>query len=474
MNLPEAFIRRLKAQRPNDYDALIDSFEGETFQGLRINTLKIDVHTFLEKFPYPLTPVPWTTDGFYYRAEDPVTKHPYYHAGLYYIQEPSAMAPIGTLELEADQFCLDLCAAPGGKSLQLATGTHDEGFLVTNDISDKRVKAIVRNVERFGLRNVLVLNETPERIASCFGAIFDHVLVDAPCSGEGMFRKDPKAVSAWAVYENDRCQTMQADILRTMKTLVKTEGRLTYSTCTFAPQENESQMKAFLEANQDFEMIAINQKLASTGIEIDNFQMRLLPHLIDGEGHYIARLVRRGNTPDAGDDKCNDHIRTSDSGRDYDEAMSHHQSRHSVQSRYTVADKPPEPVAAFMKTHLTTPLTGRFKTVKERVYLLPMYDYPINGLKVAREGLYLGDIKGTRFTPSQALALYLKASQFIQKIELPSNGSAILKYLKCETLHVEHEGKGLHLVTTDGYPVGFCKLDRGVLKNLYPASWRMF
>ncbi|MDK2866494.1 MAG: hypothetical protein PWP51_1269 [Clostridiales bacterium] len=465
MNLPEAFIRRLEAQRPNDYGALIDSFEGETFQGLRVNTLKIDVHTFLDLFPYPLIPVPWTTDGFYYRSEDPVTKHPYYHAGLYYIQEPSAMAPIGTLELGAGQSCLDLCAAPGGKSLQMATGIHDEGFLVTNDISDKRVKAIVRNVERFGLRNVIVLNETPERIASCFGPIFDHVLVDAPCSGEGMFRKDPKAVSAWAVYENDRCQTMQAGILKNMKVLVKAGGRLTYSTCTFAPQENEGQMTDFLALNPDFEKVTVDSKLASTGIEVDDFQMRLLPHLIDGEGHYIARLVRNSNTPDG---SCNESMINRRSGRYQDKVKS------SQQSSFAVADAPPEPVAAFMKTHLTTPLTGRFKTVKERVYLLPVYDYLIDGLKVAREGVYLGDIKGTRFTPSQALALYLKASQFIQKIELPSNGTAILKYLKCETLHVEHEGKGLHLVTTDGYPVGFCKLDRGVLKNLYPASWRMF
>jgi 16S rRNA C967 or C1407 C5-methylase (RsmB/RsmF family)/NOL1/NOP2/fmu family ribosome biogenesis protein len=444
LNLPAAFSERLKAQRPNDYEALIASFDGETYQGLRVNTLKISVDAFIRIFPFLLIPVPWTQDGFYYKAEDPVTKHPYFHAGLYYIQEPSAMAPIGTLPLRRGERCLDLCAAPGGKSLQMATGIQDDGFLVSNDINDKRVKAIVRNVERFGLRNVIVLNESPEKIANHFGAIFDEVLVDAPCSGEGMFRKDPKAISAWAVYENDRCQNMQADILQSVRQLVKAGGRLTYSTCTFAPQENEVQMATFLAANPTFEKLPADSKLEAAGIEIEDFQMRLLPHLVKGEGHYIARLKRQNS------------------------------ENEQPETDVPVCDEPPQALAAFMKAHLAAPLTGQFKTVKDRVYLLPTHAYCIDGLKVAREGVYLGDVKGERFTPSQALALYLKPSQFIQKIDLPSDGIEILRYLKCETLHVAHEGKGLHLVTTDGFPVGFCKLDRGTLKNLYPASWRMF
>lgn len=446
MNLPEAFKERMKKQRPDDYEAFFKSLDEGTYHGLRVNTLKIQVDRFLELFPYKLTPVPWTEDGFYYKTDDPVTKHPYFHAGLYYIQEPSAMSPVGTWKLKEGDFCLDLCAAPGGKSLQMATGISDKGLLVTNDISDKRVSAIVRNVERFGLRNVIVLNEAPERIEAHFGAFFDQVLVDAPCSGEGMFRKDPKAVGAWAVYENDKCAVMQRDILDHTRGLLKTEGVLTYSTCTFAPDENEGQMQAFLEKDHHFQPLAMSNDFENMGMEVDDYQLRLLPHKLKGEGHYIARL------------RC---------------ISAAHKSK-TFEKDESVTSKPPQALVEFMKTHLKQAFEGSYKVMKDRVHLMPEVNLPTQGLKVAREGVYLGDIKGKNFVPSQAMALYLRQGEFKQVIELPSDSLEIIKYLKCETLHLDQPGKGLHLVTTDGFPVGFCKMQNGMLKNLYPASWRMF
>ena len=446
MKLPEAFIERIKKQRPLDYKQLLESFNLETFQGLRVNTLKISVESFLEKFPFTLQPVPWTGDGFYYSDEDAVTKHPYFHAGLYYIQEPSAMSPVGTLTLNRGEKCLDLCAAPGGKSLQMATGIQDRGLLVTNDINDKRVKAIVRNIERFGLRNVIVLNESPNRIRQHFGAFFDEVLVDAPCSGEGMFRKDPKAIGAWAVYENDRCAEMQRDILKSVQGLLTYQGRLTYSTCTFAPEENELQMLEFQREYPYFEKDFQSNSLEATGIEVNEHEMKLLPHKVKGEGHYIARF------------KCTLDLETGVIFKE-DE---------------TTSKTPPSVLAEFMQEHLTDPLEGRFKMIKEKVHLMPEVVVPTKGLKVAREGVYLGDIKGQNFMPSQAFALYVNPNHFKNKIDFSSDSIEIVKYLKCETLYVDHEGKGLHLVTTDGFPVGFCKLQNGMLKNLYPASWRMF
>ena len=463
MKLPIAFIERLKEDRPEDYEDIIASFEEEGYHGLRVNTLKISVADFLVIFPFALKPVPWTEDGFYYNPEDAVTKHPFYHAGLYYIQEPSAMSAVATRLPRKGDIALDLCAAPGGKTLQIATATGDERLLVTNDISDKRVKAIVRNVERFGLRNVVILNETPEHIAKTFGPMFDYVLVDAPCSGEGMFRRDPKAVNAWEIYENDVCAEIQQNILSNMPNLITRGGHLTYSTCTFAKAENEEQTNGFLEKNAEFQSEEISDKLCDS-LEKGHYTVRLWPHKLKGEGHFIAHMKR----------KSTEKIMTGEN--EATQRMNGYLTPLSSEQKLPrgISKEPPEALAAFMAEYLVAPFSGFFKTIKEKIYLLPEVVLPLQGLKIAREGLLLGEMKGKHFVPSQALALALKPGQFKKELELTPESLEVVKYLKCETLHVAHEGKGLHLVTTMGYPLGFCKLSGGTLKNLYPASWRQF
>jgi len=463
MKLPKAFVDRLKEDRPEDYEMIIASFGEEGYHGLRVNTLKISIVDFLAIFPYALTPVPWTEDGFYYNPEDPVTKHPFYHAGLYYIQEPSAMSAVATWRPKKGDIALDLCAAPGGKTLQIATSTGDERLLVTNDISDKRVKAIVRNVERFGLRNVVILNETPEHIAKVFGPMFDYVLVDAPCSGEGMFRRDPKAMSAWEIYENDMCAAIQQRILSTMPSLVTSDGHITYSTCTFAKAENEAQTNAFLESHPGFEPVKLSDQLCDS-LERGEYTVRLWPHKLKGEGHFIAHMGRKSTEEMAARESV-EHMEVKGD-------LSPLSSMKSLPRG--VSDKPSEALCAFMAEYLNTPFSGFFKTIKEKIYLLPEVALPLEGLKIAREGLLLGEMKGKHFMPSQALALALKPGQFKNVLELSPDSLDVVKYLKCETLHVAHEGKGLHLVTTMGYPLGFCKLNGGTVKNLYPASWRQF
>ena len=441
MKLPESFELRMKDMLGASYHDFSASYDSPYHVALKVNTLKIDVASFLEKFPYELTPVPWTTDGFYYHPEAPVTKHPYFHAGLYYIQEPSAMSPVQALGAKEGDRCLDLCAAPGGKSMQIATAIKDKGLLVTNDINETRVKAILRNVEKFGLRNVIVLDDSPQKIAKIMGHRFDCILVDAPCSGEGMFRKDPKAVKSWETYGPEACSNLQREITSTLEGLITHETNIVYSTCTFSHIENEDQIDYLIDAYTCFQPRA----LSLNGIEpVDaekSHMAHIWPHRHRGEGHFIAGLVGK------------------------------HASEESIE--YYEPNIPPPEVVAFMENHMKIPLQGYFVTEKERVYLKPEIKFPTRGLKIVREGLLIGEIKKGRFTPSQALAMYLKVDDFHPIVELDSNSLDAIKYLKCEILHVNCETEGLHLVCTDGYPLGFAKINGGTLKNQYPTSWRM-
>lgn len=441
MKLPESFEARMKISLGESYDAFKSTYDEAYHVSLRVNTLKIDVKTFVEKFPYPLSPVPWTNDGFYYNPEDPVTKHPYYHAGLYYVQEPSAMSPVQALAPKRGDCCLDLCAAPGGKSMQIANAIEDHGMLVTNDIHETRVKAILRNVEKFGLRNVIVLNDSPEHIVKVMGNRFDSILIDAPCSGEGMFRKDFKAVKSWETYGPEECHVVQRDIIDTLPAFIKKESKIVYSTCTFAPIENEVQIKHLIDDYSCFKPREINL----TGIDNEGdkgtHMVHIWPHLHRGEGHFIGSLLGSGAI------EC-ENIR-------YEE------------------NQPPEVFKDFMEKHLKTPIVGHFKMIQERLYLMPELHFPTKGLRVVREGLLLGEIKKDRFTPSQALAIHLSAHNFKPMINFSSESIEAIKYLKCETLHVDTDTEGLHLVCTDGFPLGFAKITGGVLKNQYPVSWRM-
>ncbi len=439
MKFPEVFIDRMRKTLGDDYEAFEQSFDEPVFTGLRVNTEKISVSDFLELFPYPLKPIPWTKDGFYYNIEDPVTKHPYYHAGLYYIQEPSAMAPVNILEPSRGDVCIDLCAAPGGKSMQIAAAIGESGILVSNDINDSRIKAIVRNVEKYGLRNVVVINEAPSRIASRMGNCFDAVLVDAPCSGEGMFKKDRKAVKSWETFGPEECQVIQREIIDNLNRLTKPNSKIVYSTCTFSQMENEEQIKHLISDYNCF----IEKPILVPSISVDGHMAHIWPHLHKGEGHFISSLWTDGTLE----------------GVDLEEYESND----------------PHPLLKdFIASHFKTKaLNGHFTTEKDRIYLKPNKKLPLGGIRVVREGLLVGELKKERFTPSQALALYLKKSDFEPIVDLPSDSINAIKYLKGETIHLNITTEGVHLVCTDGFPIGWAKINRGTLKNMYPVSWRM-
>lgn len=439
MKLPIPFIERMQKQLGTDFPLFIESYDKPVHVGLRVNTSKISISHFIEIFPYKLMPIPWVTGGFYYNPNDPVTKHPYYHAGLYYVQEPSAMAPAEVLNPSEGSTCIDLCAAPGGKSTQLAVKIGPKGVLVSNDISDKRIKAIVRNVEKFGLGNVVILNESPERIASVMGNRFNYVLVDAPCSGEGMFKKDLKAVHAWENFGPSQCQILQTEIVDTVPDLIRKNSRLVYSTCTFALEENETQM-AYLKASYS---IFKPGKFPELPIDIEGESAHIWPHKHKGEGHFVGCLETT-------------------------------EMVNEVKLEFYEANQPPTQLQAFFDSHMqkTAPV-GHFEVIKDRVYLKPDHKLPLSGLKIAREGLLLGEIKREKFIPHQAFALYLKAEDFEPRVDFPSDSLEVIKYLKGETLIQDFKTDGFHLVTTDGFPLGWAKISGGVLKNMYPPSWRM-
>ncbi|WP_172252539.1 RsmB/NOP family class I SAM-dependent RNA methyltransferase [Saccharibacillus deserti] len=331
IQLPPLFESRMRQWLGGEYEEFIASYDRSRYAGLRVNTLKIGLDEFRASSPFALRPIPWCETGFYIDENERPGKHPYYHTGLYYIQEPSAMEPVEALRVSPGDRVLDLCAAPGGKSTQIAAKLRGEGVLVTNDISMERTKALAKNIEMSGVRNAVVLNETPERIAEKFPAYFDKILVDAPCSGEGMFRKDPDAVRQWEKHSVEVCTVMQRDILDTVASMLAPGGRIVYSTCTFSPEENEAMIALFLARHPDFvvgelphsPLFAPGRPEWTAGLIESGGGLspllhqaaedgepplssrpealaqtaraaRIWPHLAEGEGHFVCVLEHTG------------------------------------------------------------------------------------------------------------------------------------------------------------------------------------
>ena len=252
--LPQAFLDRMEQMLGEEYPAFLQSYEKERYQALRVNPLKADRDAFEAAAPFTLRPVAWEPNGFYYGKEDAPGKHPYHAAGVYYIQEPSAMAPAAYLDAQPGEKILDLCAAPGGKSTQIAAAMRGEGLLISNEIHPARAKILSENIERMGIRNAMVTNESPQSLAKVFEAYFDRIMVDAPCSGEGMFRKNADACDEWSPENVTLCAERQAEILECAASMLRPGGRMVYSTCTFAPEENEGTISQFLAKHPEFEI----------------------------------------------------------------------------------------------------------------------------------------------------------------------------------------------------------------------------
>ncbi|WP_337034638.1 RsmB/NOP family class I SAM-dependent RNA methyltransferase [Paenibacillus illinoisensis] len=545
VQLPSIFEERMKNLLGDEFEQFMKSYEQSPHAGLRVNTLKISMEQFDELAPFDLRPIPWCGTGFYVPHGVKPGLHPYYHAGLYYIQEPSAMAPVELLGVQPGDHVLDLCAAPGGKSTQIAAKLQGKGVLVTNDIHSERTKALAKNVELYGVRNAVVLNESPERIAGAFPHYFNKVLIDAPCSGEGMFRKDEDMVKSWEHHSVEKCVLMQRDILETAAKLLAPGGTIVYSTCTFAPEENEAMIAEFLNLNPDFTVHDIPETAGfapgrpdwvrqmlpetakKTGAVLDQTRgtARLWPHLLEGEGHYVAVLQHRPETSTEGISSVEDEKETvskiaEDQGIAVTQPLSKADRKRERLMRTESRERTERPARGgknegragrnnerdarksnrgkgrgtdpmnidpgtvyqqFIEEHLELELLGETVFYGDRVYQSSVGASRLEGLKVIRPGWFMGTVKNGRFVPSHPLACALNSSEAKRVINLASASGEAVRYLKGETLNIEEArvecnsgaaAKGYALVCVDGYALGWGKWLNGVLKNEYPAGWR--
>ncbi|MBQ7416172.1 MAG: RsmB/NOP family class I SAM-dependent RNA methyltransferase [Oscillospiraceae bacterium] len=427
--LPQAFLERMELQLGAQYPQYLESLQRPRAVALRFNPLKGEPPAM----PFVRDAVPWERMGFYYDPEARPGLHPYHEAGVYYLQEASAMAPVALLDPQPGERICDLCAAPGGKSTQIAGRLMGEGLLVCNEINPKRAKILSRNIERLGIANALVTNEHPAVLEKRFPGFFDRVLIDAPCSGEGMFRKEEAAVTDWSQETVQMCAARQREILHSGAQMVRPGGRLVYSTCTFAPEENEQTVAAFLESHPAFYPEVVSAPWFAAG---ENGSFRLWPHLLKGEGHFAAVLRRRGEE--------------------------------DVPEVSVKAEKPPKEWLDFAKELGIDLPDGRPVLFGQSLYWAPPQMPDIARLKVLRPGLELGEVKKGRFEPAHALALWLGDCK--NAMSFPADSAQLGAYLHGDV--VPCDKRGWCLVRADGYSIGWGKGDGTVLKNHYPKGLR--
>ncbi len=536
--LPAAFLARMKRLLGDEYGAFLESFRMPRTMGLRLNPLKLGElpdgpdaeNEAAEKWKnageraaaqgnsgqaqlsgkFFLRRVPWAREGYYYDDRTRPGRHPYHEAGLYYIQEPSAMAAAELLDPQPGEKILDLCAAPGGKTTQIAGRMMGKGLLVSNEIHPARARILSQNVERFGAANVVVTNESPDRLRERFPAFFDRILVDAPCSGEGMFRKDETARNEWSEEHVRLCAVRQAEILDCAAVMLRPGGRLVYSTCTFAPEENEGSIQRLLDRHPEF---FVEKTAGREGFSAGRpdwaggcgrpelaFTWRIWPHRAGGEGHYIAVLRKKG-----GDEAEADFSGPGKAARR--KKVRTEKEPQAANSEKTGRKGPKDtrrsgsPAEALWRTFCkenllengsdgggpcgepffcgeTEPVSENgwtFTQFGDQLYSLPagMPDYA--GLRVLRPGLHLGTVKGSRLEPSHALALYLKKEQVRRCRELTEEEAA--RYLRGETIAAEDRqadasSDGWTLMLLDGWSLGWAKRVGNVLKNHYPKGLR--
>ena len=484
--IPSAFLERMARLLRDEYPAFLASYDMPPSVGLRVNTLKIAPELFREIMPFELAPVPWCAAGFTIVGDNVEPgKNPYHAAGLYYLQDPSAMAVAELLDPQPGERVLDLAAAPGGKATHIAAKMLGQGLLVANEIHPKRAWELAGNLERWGVTNVAITNETPERLAERFEDFFDRVLVDAPCSGEGMLRKGEAARLEWAPELIHGCALRQSSILEQAAALVRPGGRLAYSTCTFNPEENEGTVARFLDAHPGFELIepprppgsspgrpdwlgagvgaglapaqgaGHPQGDAPTDSRADLTRaVRLWPHLAPGEGHFIAVMHKHGAEPA------------------------------TATPRPWRPARLPRPVEAayqaFCAEHLAAEPAG------ERLALVGSYLYALEdglpdpsstsgrgltGLRFLHPGWWLGTLMKDRFEPSHALALALPPASVRRSVSLAPRDPALAAYLRGEGFRSTGEA-GWVLVCVNGYPLGWGKRVGETVKSHYPRGLR--
>ncbi|MDQ1909749.1 RsmF rRNA methyltransferase first C-terminal domain-containing protein [Paenibacillus sp. GD4] len=452
ITLPQAYQEQMRRLLGGESDAFLATYGHPRTQGLRLNPLKsAEAAVELMKERFGLEPVPWCENGYYYEEESRPGKHPYHAGGLYYIQEPSAMSAVELLSPQPGELVLDLAGAPGGKSTQIGGKLRGEGLLIANEIHPVRAKSLAENIERMGIANAVVVNAAPDQLAERFPSFFDRIMVDAPCSGEGMFRKDPEAIQEWSPEHVAMCAARQLDILPAAITMLKPGGRLGYSTCTFNEQENEQVIEALLK---QFPQLVLERT------------ERIWPHVHRGEGHFVAVLRLAGEPPE---------VIPADEGKE----------RPARGKRG--AARPEEAAMKLFQAFAEACLSKEFSLAAgepllfgDQLYWLPapagsgFGAASLKGLKVLRPGLHLAEVKKDRIEPAHALALSLHSASSLAKQVLPLRESSpeTTQYLRGEQLESGKQGQGWIIVAVDDVPLGWGKQTGTQVKNHYPKGLR--
>ena len=477
MNLPIEFEKKMKAFLGNEWDDFLYSYDNNRFQALRFNTLKVQSPEERMRILKTLKissekKVSWANEAYYFDENVRPGKHPYHEMGLYYIQEPSAMSAAALLAPKPGMRVLDLCAAPGGKSTQLATYLGDSGLLVSNEINTQRSRILSQNIERMGIKNAIVTNEDSFVLASHFSGFFNAIQVDAPCSGEGMFRKLPEAIEQWSMENVAICATRQKEILDNAAVMLKPGGVIVYSTCTFSKEENEDVIEYFLERHPDFTLEEME---------------RFWPHKVDGEGHFVAKLVRRGSVNELGadydlcEDSCN---KVEDTGLKADRKTKKNKNskNRKNETKPALTKENMKLLSEFLDETISEDVAAWIKNSRlvmfgEQLYRLPDMEVDIKGLKVQRAGLHIGEFKKQRFEPSHSLALALKLNDAKNLVKLTCDNPQTIGFFNGQSVVLSDEQtaeckKGWALVCVDGYTAGWGKVNGTQVKNHYPKGLR--
>lgn len=428
-NLPQQFLDEMKEILGQEFDNFLKSYDNPKTTGLRLNTMKMSKKELLDLDLFQLTDIPWSKEGFYYdESIDRPGKNPLHESGAYYLQEPSAMSVVPKLDVQEGDKVLDLCAAPGGKSTYILSKLNNTGLLISNEINPTRIKALGENLERFGAKNCIITNTDSSNLKKVFTGYFDKIVIDAPCSGQGMFRKDEVAIKDWSYSKVLECQSIQKEIIRDGFRMLKKDGILVYSTCTFAKEENEDVIEEFINEFEDADLIEMH---------------RLWPHKVKGEGHFVAKIRK------SSDEEC-----------------------YTKKVKTKSLNKELKDYREFEKKFLNVDIKGDFYLKGENLYLLPDNCPDTKKLKVLRNGLHLGILKKNRFEPSHALSHYLKIDDAKYVENLKIDDTKALEYLKGNTLNT-NQSRGWVLVTIEGIPLGWGKESNGILKNHYPKGLRI-
>ena len=483
MKLPDAFVSSMTAYFESHPEisksGFFESFDLPSYRGLRLNRLKVNPaedEKILCALGNSMENIPWCKSG-YYSDEKISGNDPYFHAGVFYMQEPSAMLPAEVLSSNPGERILDLCAAPGGKATRIAEGMNGQGIFIANDISYDRTKALLRNIERLGIENAVILSESPERLALRFPEYFDKTLIDAPCSGEGMFRRDPSAIRSWENYGTSKTTAMQRDILEQADAMLRPGGSIVYSTCTFSREEDEGMIEWFIGKHQGYQVIEevnIRGVSVNSTLGLTKGSMRIWPHISKGDGHFCVLLQKAyDGSQDPGKKIINDYT-------------THLVPRGSLLNAIQV-------MKIFFSGLLTEEAYEQFLNkidvgtvlLGNKIHFHPLLPSLYDGLKMIKMGGFPGEIvsKGNdlMFIPSQSLALSLSQKQIRPErfLNLDRGDERLNRYLKGETVFLEEreissleEGRSL-IVAVDGFSLGFAKKTSSTLKNMYPKSWRV-